>query len=132
MVTAFASGQLHAAFVTGLDGASMVQAGRIRYLGAGTVKRTDVLPGLPAVAEDVPGFRSMAWFGLLAPRAVPDEIANKIHAAILKAVARPEVRKLFVDRNVEARSSTPAELDKLIRDEMAQWGPVVNRSDVKE
>ncbi|MEK0418780.1 MAG: hypothetical protein RI949_2786 [Pseudomonadota bacterium] len=132
MVTAFASGQLHAAFVTGLDGASMVQAGRIRYLGAGSPKRTDVLPGLPAVSEDIPGFRSMAWFGLLAPRAVPDDIANKIHAAILKAVARPEVRKLFADRNVEARSSTPQELDKLIRDEMAQWAPVVARSDVKD
>lgn len=132
MVTAFASGQLHAAFVTGLDGASMVQAGRIRYLAAGTPKRTDVLPGLPAVAEDLPGFRSQAWFGLLAPRGVPDDISNKIHAAILKAVARPEVRKLFSDRNVEARSSTPQELDKLIRDEMAQWGPVVTRSDVKD
>ena len=132
MVTAFASGQLHAAFVTGLDGASMVQAGRIRYLGSGSPKRTDVLPGLPAVAEDVPGFRSTAWFGLLAPRAVPDDIANKIHAAIVKAVARPEVRKLFADRNVEARSSTPQELDKLIREEMVQWGPVVSRSGVKE
>lgn len=132
MVTAFASGQLHAAFVTGLDGASMVQAGRIRYLGSGSPKRTDVLPGLPAVAEDVPGFRSTAWFGLLAPRAVPDDIANKIQAAIVKAVARPEVRKLFADRNVEARSSTPQELDKLIREEMVQWGPVVSRSGVKE
>ncbi len=131
MITAFAGGQLHAAFVTGLDGASMVQAGRVRYLAVGTPARTDVLPGVPAVAEDVPGFRSTAWFGLLAPRAVPDDIAAKLQAAVVKAVARPEIRKLFAERNVEARSSTPQEFEKLIRDEMAQWAPVVAKADIK-
>ncbi|MCA0240032.1 MAG: tripartite tricarboxylate transporter substrate binding protein [Proteobacteria bacterium] len=131
MVTAFAGGQLHAAFVTGLDGASMLQAGRIRYLSVGTPKRTEVLPGVPAIAEDVPGFKSVAWFGVLAPKGLPDDIAAKMHAAIVKAVALPEVRKLFADRNVEARSSTPQELEKLIRDEIAQWGPVVSKADIK-
>ena len=131
MVTAFAGGQLHAAFVTGLDGASMVQAGRIRYLAVATPQRTEVLAGLPAVAEDVPGFRSVAWFGVLAPRAVPDDIAQKMQAAIVKAVARPEVRKLFAERGVEARSSTPQEFEKMIRDEVAQWGPVVTKADIK-
>ena len=131
MVTAFAGGQLHAAFVTGLDGASMLQAGRIRYLSVGTPKRTEVLPGVPAIAEDVPGFKSVAWFGVLAPKGLPDDIAAKMHAAIVKAVALPEVRKLCADRNVEARSSTPQELEKLIRDEIAQWGPVVSKADIK-
>ena len=131
MVTAFAGGQLHAAFVTGLDGASMVQAGRIRYLAVATPQRTEVLAGLPTVAEDVPGFRSVAWFGVLAPKGVPDDIAQKMQAAIVKAVARPEVRKLFADRGVEARSSTPQEFEKMIRDEVAQWGPVVVKADIK-
>ena len=131
MVTAFAGGQLHAAFVTGLDGGPMVQAGRIRYLGAGTPARSDVVPGVPAVAEDVPGFRSQAWFGVLAPRDTPADIVAKLNAAIAKAVARPELRKLFAERNVEARAGTPAELEKLIRDEIAQWGPVVTRAEIK-
>lgn len=55
-------------FVTGLDGAAMLQAGKIQYLAVGTPQKTDVVPGLPAIAEEVPGFRSVAWFGLLAPR----------------------------------------------------------------
>ena len=131
MVTAFAGGQLHAAFVTGLDGAAMVQAGRIRYLAVGTPQRTEVLPGVPAIAEDVPGFKSVAWFGVLAPKGLPDDVAARMHAAIVKAVALPEVRKLFADRNVEARSSTPQELEKLIRDEITQWGPVVSKADIK-
>jgi len=131
MVTAFAGGQVHMAFVTGLDGAAMVQAGRIRYLAAATPQRSEVLPGLPAIAEDVPGFSSVVWFGLLAPRGVPDDIVARLNAAVVKAVARPEVRKLFIDRNVEPRSSTPAELEKIIRDELELWGPVIRRADIK-
>jgi tripartite-type tricarboxylate transporter receptor subunit TctC len=41
------------------------------------------------------------------------------------------VRKMFSERNVEARSSTPQELEKLIRDEMAQWGPVVRKANIQ-
>ena len=113
MVTAFAGGQVHMAFVTGLDGAAMVQAGRIRYLAAATPQR------------------SVVWFGLLAPRGVPDDVVARLNAAVVMAVARPEVRKLFVERNVEPRSSTPAELEKLIRDELDLWGPVIRRADIK-
>ncbi len=131
LVTAFAGGQVHMAFVTGLDGAAMVQAGRIRYLAVATAQRTDVLPGLPAIAEDVPGFASSVWFGLLAPRGIPDEIAAKLNAAIASAVARPEVRKLFVERNVEPISSTPQEFEKRIRDELELWAPVIKKADIK-
>lgn len=131
LVAAFAGGQVDMAFVTGLDGASMVQAGRIRYLAVASPKRTDVLPGLPAIAEDVPGFNAVVWFGVLAPKNVPDNIANKIAAAITAAVQKPEVRKFFVDRNVEPYGSTPAELGQLINNEVKQWGPVIKKANIR-
>jgi tripartite-type tricarboxylate transporter receptor subunit TctC len=131
MMTAFGGGQLQAAFVTGLDGASMLQAGKVKYLAVATPQRTNTVPGLPAIAEEVPGFRSVAWFGVLAPAGVPDAIATKLHAAVEYAVTRPEVQKMFAERNIEARASKPEELAKTIRDEMAQWGEVVKRSNVK-
>ena len=119
------------AFVTGLDGAAMVQAGKIRYLAVASPQRTAVLPGLPAIAEDVPGFASVVWFGVLAPKGVPDDIAGKLQAAIAKAVARPEVSKLFTSRNVEPRSTTQAEFERLIQGELDLWGPVVKKADIK-
>ena len=131
LVTAFAGGQVHMAFVTGLDGAAMVQAGKIRYLAVATPQRSDVMPGLPAIAEDVPGFASVVWFGVLAPSGVPDAIAARLNDAVGKAVARPEVRKLFIDRNVEPRSSTPAQMSAVIRAELEQWGPVVKKANIK-
>jgi tripartite-type tricarboxylate transporter receptor subunit TctC len=131
LVTAFAGGQVNMAFVTGLDGAAMVQAGKIRYLAVASPQRTDVLPGLPAIAEDVPGFAAVVWFGVLAPKGVPDDIAAKLQAAIAKAVARPEVSKLFTSRNVEPRSTTQAEFERLIQGELDLWGPVVKKADIK-
>jgi tripartite-type tricarboxylate transporter receptor subunit TctC len=131
MMTAFGGGQLQAAFVTGLDGAGMLQAGKVKYLAVATPQRTHVVPNLPAVAEEVPGFKSVAWFGVLAPAGLAEPIAQKVHAAVEYAVSRPEIQKMFADRNVEARSSTPDELAKIIREEMAQWGDVVKKANVK-
>ncbi|TFZ02851.1 tripartite tricarboxylate transporter substrate binding protein [Ramlibacter henchirensis] len=131
MMTAFGGGHLQAAFVTGLDGAGMLQAGKVKYLAVATPQRTNVVPGLPAIAEEVPGFRSVAWFGVLAPAGVPDPIAAKLHEAVVHAVSRPEVQKMFAERNIEARSTSPQEMAKVIRDEMAQWGEVVKRSNIK-
>ena len=131
LATAFIGGQLQAAFVTGLDGATIEASGRARYLGVATPKRTNVVPGMPAIAEDVPGFVSIAWFGVLAPKGTPDDIVNKLHAAIAAALARPAIQKMFSEKKIEGRSSTPEELEKIIRDEMAQWGPVIRRAKIE-
>jgi len=131
MMTAFEGGQLHAAFVTGLDGATLVASGKVRYLAVATPKPTDVVPGLPAIAERLPDFKSSAWFGVLAPKGTPNDVIDTLNAAVVKAVAEPELRRFFAARNVEARSSTPAQLGRLIADEMAQWQPVIRKADIK-
>ena len=131
MATAFLGGQLHAAFVTGLDGATREATGKVKYLGVATPARTDVVSGMPAISEDLPGFVSVAWFGVLAPKGVPDDVVAKLSSAVAAAVARPAVKKLFTDRKVEAKSSTGAELEKIIRDEVAQWGPVISKAKIQ-
>ncbi|KQP06194.1 tripartite tricarboxylate transporter substrate binding protein [Pseudorhodoferax sp. Leaf265] len=125
LTTAMLGGQVQASFVTGLDGATMLATGKVKYLGVSTLKATPVVPGVPAIADALPGFKSAAWFGLLAPKGTPDEIVQKLNAAVVAAVARPEIHKLFTGRNVEARSSTPAEMENLIKDEIQQWKPVI-------
>jgi len=130
LMTAFIGGQVQAAFVTGLDGAAMVGSGKVRYLAVATPSRTEVVPGLPSMAEDVPGFKSQAWFGVLAPKGIPPDVEKKLNDAISKAVAQPDVRKFFIDRKVEPRSCSPAEMEKLIRDEIGQWNPVVTKFNI--
>jgi tripartite-type tricarboxylate transporter receptor subunit TctC len=131
MMTAFLGGQIQASFVTGLDGATLMQSGKVKYLAVGTPTATDVVPGLPPISDVVPGFKSTAWFGVLGPKGLPDDIVEKLHASIAAALARPEVRKNFSDRNVEAHGSTPAELGAIIKEETAQWGPVVRKAKIE-
>lgn len=132
MMPAFGGGQLDAAFLTGLDGTAMRNAGLIRYLAVATTEPTDVAPGLPAIAETVPGFETVAWFGLLAPKGIPEDVLEKLNDAVVKAVAQPSVQKMFKDKWIEARSSTPDELAERIRAEMEQWGKVAAAAGIKK
>lgn len=125
MVTAFVTGELDAAFVTGLDGASFVGSGKVRYLAVGTPTAGAVLPTLPVIADDVPGFRSIAWFGVLGPKGMPPAVVDTLQRVVADAVARPETQRIFAERNVQAQSSTPQELTALIESELEQWRPVV-------
>ena len=84
-----------------------------------------------AIAEEVPGFTSVAWFGLLAPAGTPDAVVAKLQQAVGFAVGKPEIQKMFADRNVEAKASTPEEFERRIRDEMQQWSEVVKRENIK-
>ncbi len=132
LMTAFGTGDVQAAFVTGIDAAAMHRAGKLRYLAVASEKATPVVPGLPTLSEQLPGFNAVAWFGLLAPAGVPDDIIAALNAAVVQAVARKDVRDYFTERNIEARSSTPADFGKLIRDDNVQWGEVVRKQNIKE
>lgn len=130
MMTAFLSGDIHAAFVTGLDGATLLQTGKVRYLAVATPQPSEAVPGLPTIAAAVPGFKSSAWFGVLAPKGLPDTIANKLTATINEIVKRPEIRQKFIDRKVEPNAGSAEDLARLIRDEMQQWEPVVKKANI--
>ena len=131
LMTAFAGGQVQAAFVTGLDGAALQRAGKVRYLAIATPQPSAVAAGVPTLAEVLPGFKSYSWFAIFAPKGTPDDIVARLNTAIVAAVARPEVQRFFADRNVEARSSTPEGLARLIQDDIAQWGPVIRKANIQ-
>lgn len=131
LMAAFVGGQIQAAFVTGLDGAALVGSGKVRYLAIASPARSNIVPGLPAIAENVPGFRSQAWFGVLVPKGTPAEVQRKLRDAIAKAVAEPEVRKILTDRKVEPRSGSGDDLQKLIQDEVGQWNPVIKKYNIR-
>lgn len=128
---AILGGEIETGWVNPLDGTAMVASGKARYLAVATPKRLSWMPDVPAIAEFVPGFESNAWFGVLAPKGTPDAVVKRLHEVIAAAVARPEVRKLIEAKMAEPRSSTPQELDALIRREIQQWAPVITKNNIK-
>jgi tripartite-type tricarboxylate transporter receptor subunit TctC len=130
LATAIMGGEIETAWVNPLDGTAMVASGKVRYLAVAAPKRLPAMPDVPTVAELLPGFESSAWFGLLAPKGTPDDVIAKLNAAVVAAVAQPEVRKLLEEKMVEPRSSAPEELEALIQREMAQWGAVIRKANI--
>lgn len=124
-------GEIQTGWVNPLDGTPIVATGKARYIAIGSEQRFPGLTEVPTVAETLPGFKSSAWFGILAPKGVPEEVINTLNAAIVKAVKRPEVIQAMTAHKAEPHATTPAELESIIRNELKQWGPVVEKADIK-
>ncbi len=127
---ALIAGDIQGSFVTGLESAALVSSGKMRFLGVASPKRMATLPDIPAVAEEIPGFESVLWFAVFAPKGTSDAIAQRLRDAVVKAVERPDFQKYLAERHSEARTSTPAELTQLIKRDMQYWGDVVRKANI--
>lgn len=114
-------GQIQAAFVN-LGGAlALIKANKLKAIAVSTEKRSAILPDVPAVAETYPGFDFNFWYGLMAPAGTPPAIVDKLHAALLEALAAPDVRQRMVDAGLDVAPSTPAEFSRKVKDDMSLW-----------
>jgi tripartite-type tricarboxylate transporter receptor subunit TctC len=109
-----------------------IKAGRLRVLGISSAKRSPQLPDVPSVAEaGVPGYDVINWFGLLVPVATPKPIIAKLHEAIVKVLATPEVKSQLETQGYDPVGNTPAEFGKFIREESDRYAKVVKASGAK-
>ncbi len=109
-----------------------VQAGRLRAVAVGSLKRIALLPDLPTLAESgVPGYESTTWFGPLAPAKTPRDIIVKLNAELNQILLRPEVKKRFAADGIEALGSTPEQFGDYVKAEIARWAKVVKEAGVK-
>jgi tripartite-type tricarboxylate transporter receptor subunit TctC len=109
-----------------------VKTGRLRALAVTSVKRAPQVPDVPTVMESgFPDFEVTVWQGYAVPRGTPQPIVAKIHAAMMKALASPELEKRFFDAGVSAAPQTPAEFVQFVKAETAKWQKVVTEAKVK-
>lgn len=130
-VMALRSEEIDMFFVTPLDGEAAHSAGWIKYLGVGSPRSTDLLPGVPPIADTLPGFNALVWFGVWAPAGVPNPIATTLSSAIAWAVSQPEVRSGFANLRAEPASSSPDEFEKTISAELAHWTSIAKDLQIK-
>lgn len=108
---------------------SHVKAGKLRPLAVTTAQRSPALPDVPTVAEaGVPGYEATSWFGLLAPAKTPAPVVAKLNAAILKALADPDVKNKLLEQGAEPAGETPAQFAAFIASETVKWGKIVKQS----
>jgi tripartite-type tricarboxylate transporter receptor subunit TctC len=125
------SGEVEIGFM-GVTGAiSPVQAGKLRALGVSSLKRSAVLPNVPAIAETLPGFEAVTTLALYAPAGTPAAIVNLWNAEVSKALAQSDVRERLVQAGVDASASSPEELAAVLNNEIAKWGKVIRAAGIR-
>jgi tripartite-type tricarboxylate transporter receptor subunit TctC len=109
-----------------------VRAGQIRPLAVSSAQRSPALPDVPTIAESgVAGFEATAWYGLLGPAGMPRAIVERVHGALVKAVADPVVSERLAAEGAAPETSTPEAFANTIRADIKQWGKAVEISGAK-
>jgi tripartite-type tricarboxylate transporter receptor subunit TctC len=127
-LTDLMGGQVQVLFDNMPSSIEYLKAGKLRPLAVTTAARSDALPGVPTVAETVPGYEASAWFGLGAPKGTPAEIVDKLNAAVNAGLADPKLKARLADLGGTMLVGTPADFGKLIAEETEKWAKVVKFS----
>jgi len=105
--------------------------GKLRILAVCDTERVPSLPDVPTVREaGVPGFTSVTWFALMAPRGTPDAIVAKLNAAVTGILGEPDIQAQFVKLGVRPAPMDIAATARFIDEERARWGEIVRSADV--
>lgn len=116
----------------GIQGAQVqVRAGKLRAIAVTTPQRLAALPDLPAVAEVLPGFEVVGWYGVIGPAGMPASIVGRLHEELRKVLAQPEVRERILADGSEPVGNTPREFREFMAADLAKWAKVVRESGAK-
>ncbi len=109
-----------------------IKAGKLRPLAVTGAHRSPQLPDVPTMMESgVPGYEAYVWMGLLAPKATPQPIIDKLHRTLVEALATDEVKAYMSTAGIEIVGSTPAEFDRFFHAEKALWAKVIRETGAK-
>jgi tripartite-type tricarboxylate transporter receptor subunit TctC len=109
-----------------------IKEGRARPLAVTSLKRMTVLPSLPTLDESgLKGYDVSNWLGIFVPAGTPAEIVATLNAGVRKAMAEPALQKQLVSLGIEPTTSSPQELDALVRDDTPKWADIVKQSGAK-
>jgi tripartite-type tricarboxylate transporter receptor subunit TctC len=109
-----------------------IKAEKVRAIAVTTSARALSFPELPTVAESgVPGYEVTSWNGMLAPAGTPADIVRRLNSEYNKIIADPEMRKRMIANGYEPVGGPPDKFGQHIRAEIAKWGPVVKRANVR-
>ncbi len=125
------AGQIQVGFATMTASIGHIRSGQLRALAVTTLKRSDALPGVPTVAETVPGFEASSWFGIAVPKGTPADIIETLNHETNAGLADPTIKARLDDMGGMALTGSPADFGKLIADETEKWGKVIRDAGIK-
>jgi tripartite-type tricarboxylate transporter receptor subunit TctC len=108
------AGRSHALIVPNVGATPYMSESRIRLLGVTSPARSAFLPGVPPIAEQLPGYVLESWFGILAPRGTPRAVIDRINAAVGQVLQQPVVLQRLHSQGVEPKPMAPEPFGALV------------------
>jgi tripartite-type tricarboxylate transporter receptor subunit TctC len=130
-LTDLLGGQVQVMFGSMPASIEYIRTGKLHALAVTTATRSEALPGIPTVADFVPGYEASGFVGIGAPQNTPAEIVDKLNMEINAGLANPKLTARFADLGGTPLPGTPADFGKLIAAETEKWGKVVKFAGIK-
>jgi tripartite-type tricarboxylate transporter receptor subunit TctC len=106
-----------------------IRSGKVKAIGTTGKARSAIMPDVPTISEaGVPGYETVIWLGVMAPKNTPQAIVDKLNVAIGKVVMKPEMRDAWKAQGAVAMAMTPAEFTKYLNDDITKWARIVKIS----
>ena len=127
-LVALISGEVSLMFNNLFTALPYIKDRRLRALAVTSLRRSTIMPELPTIAQSgLPGFDVSTWYGLLAPSGTPQPVITKLNTEVMRILRQPETREQ-IGSVVELIPSTPEQFAAHIKQEIAKWSDVVQRS----
>jgi len=103
----------------------LISTGRLRAIAVTSLKRSPVLPDVPTVAETLPGYESLAWYGFIGPRGMPAAVVARLDGEVQKALAQPDLIESFSKQGADPVHMGPKAFPGFIREALKRWSMAV-------
>jgi tripartite-type tricarboxylate transporter receptor subunit TctC len=105
-----------------------VKAGRLKALGVSSEKRQPLLPDVPAIAEQLPGYEVSTWYGVFAPTGTPKPVVDRLNQAIVRIFATADAQSRLAAVGADARTNTPEQFAQAVGRERTKWAVIIKES----
>jgi len=126
------AGHIQMGFVSAGSAVQQMKAGLLKMIAVGGKKRIPQLPDIPAVAETIPGYEAVSWFGLFGPAGMPPETVAKINKEVRELFADLEFQQTFLDRYLfQSIAGSPEDLMSFVKSEEPKWRKIIQDAKIK-
>ncbi len=119
------SGKLDVMFDSLPTGLPHVRDGRLKALAVTSAKRSPLAPDLPAISEVVPGFESNTWFGLYGPKGLPNDIRDKVSAAVQQVLQDADIKDRLARLGIEPVGGNATQFAQMVQADAAKWKKII-------
>ncbi len=125
-------GQINCTFLNIAALLPYIKSGQVRAIGVSTLKRSSLLPELPAIAETYPGFEVNSWYGMMAPAKTPTHIVERLQKEVAKILQLPEIVQSLQASGLSPEGTTPAQYATQIQTDLKRWQTAVAKAGIEK